>query len=285
MIVQHHGSYSLLQQSRRSPQTARKFGAFMLYFMTGNWFLERVSMPKFDRIFVLNREVEEYVTSFVEPERVQRLTMGVDFDTFVQIDKGRAQETLGLAPDKRYILFVGALVALKGIDYLLEALPAILKEFPDTVLLVVGKGYMRERLVKLAQKLQIRANVAFVLSNEDPAVPNDVMPLYYSAADVTVVSSWSEGLSLAAIEALACGAPVVATNVGGLPDVLATFKAGVLVEPRSPEALACAVTDVLNGGKSFAIDRQSGERAYDWRVIAAKNLAVYDALFHEYYTC
>lgn len=77
--------------------------------------------------------------------------------------------------------------------------------------------------------------------------------------------------------------PVVATSVAGIPDIVATFKAGVLAEPRNPEALARAVTDVLNGKKSFVIDRQRGERAYDWRVIAAKNLAAYHTLFHEYY--
>jgi glycosyltransferase involved in cell wall biosynthesis len=90
-------------------------------------------------------------------------------------------------------------------------------------------------------------------------------------------------LPIVAVEALACGTPLVATNVQGLQDVVATFKAGALVEPRSPEALARAVIDVLKGRKSFIIDRQSGEQEYDWKYITAKNLAVYDALFQEYY--
>ena len=272
MIVQHHGSaHSLLSQGRNSPRIVTKLGAFTLYVFTGQWFLERVSIPRFDRIFVCNREDGEYVTRFAETEKVQLLTMGIDFSDFVQTPKDAAKKMLALTPDKRYILFVGNLVLLKGIEYVLKALPAILRECPNPVLLVVGKGFRRERFVKLAQQLGLNTSVKFVPTNENlPRVPDDVLPLYYSAADVVVMPSLTEGLPIVAVEALACGTPLVATNVGGLPDIVATFKAGVLVEPRSPEALARAVIDVLNGGKSFVIDRQSGEREYDWRVIAAK---------------
>jgi glycosyltransferase involved in cell wall biosynthesis len=211
--------------------------------------------------------------------------MGIDFNDFVQTSKDTAREMLELAPDKRYVLFVGNLNLRKGVDYLLKCFPAVLKECPNTVLLIVGTGFRRAQFVKLAQELGIDARVEFVPNKENqPQIPDDVLPLYYSAVDVVVMPSLREGVPMVALEALACGAPLVATNVGGLPDIVATFKAGVLVEPRSPEALARAVIDVLKGHKSFIIDRQSGKRAYDWRVIAAKNLAVYDALFHQYYT-
>jgi glycosyltransferase involved in cell wall biosynthesis len=285
IIVQHHGSaHSMLSRGRDSPRTVIKLGAFALYVFTGQWFLERVSIPRFDRIFVCNREDEEYVARFAGTEKVQRLTMGIDFSHFVQTSKGKAKKKLKLAPDKQYILFVGYLVGTKGVEYLLKALPAILKECPNAVLLIVGKGFRRERFVKLAQQLGLNTRVEFVPNNENlPRIPDDVLPLYYSAADVVVMPSLREGLPIVALEALACGAPLVATNVQGLPDVVATFKAGVLVAPRSPEALARAVIDVLKGRTSFIIDRQSGERQYDWRVIAAKNLAVYDTLFREYY--
>ena len=116
-----------------------------------------------------------------------------------------------------------------------------------------------------------------------PRVPDDVLLLYYSSADVVVMPSLSEGLGIVALEALACGAQLVARHVGGLPDIVAAFKAGELVEPRSPEALVRGVIDVTNGRNSFNVDRQNGERAYDWRVIATKNLAAYDSLFDEYY--
>lgn len=284
MVVQHHGGLSLLQQGQHSSRTAIKLGAFTLHVLSGYWFLERAAIPRFDRIFVLNSEEEEYVTRLAGKEKVLRLTMGIDFNEFVQTNKDSAREMLALAPHKRYILFVGNLVIKKGLEYLLRALPVILKQCPPAVLLIVGTGHNRARLVKLAQELGVDASVEFVPSDETlPRVPDDALPLYYSAADVVVMPSLSEGLPIVGLEALACGAPLVATSVAGIPDIVATFKAGVLVEPRSPEALARAVTDVLLGKKSFVIDRQRGERAYDWRVIAAKNLAVYDALFREYY--
>jgi glycosyltransferase involved in cell wall biosynthesis len=80
------------------------------------------------------------------------------------------------------------------------------------------------------------------------------MPLYWSAADV-VESSWSEGLPAAAIEALACRCPLAPTSVGGIPDVLASFKAGAAVPSRSPEALSGAVIDVLSRKHAFIVDR------------------------------
>jgi glycosyltransferase involved in cell wall biosynthesis len=217
-------------------------------------------------------------------EKVELLTMGIDFDDFVQMNRDAAQKKIGLVPGKQYIVYVGTLVVRKGVEDVLNALPAILKEFPNAVLLVVGVGYMKRRLVALAQELGVTANVAFVPSHDDsPIVPDHMLPSYYSAADVVVMPSWNEGLGIVAVEALACGAPLIATNVGGLPEVLANFKAGMLVPPRSPEALARAVIDVLSGKQSFVIDRQNARRVYDWRVIAAKNLAVYDTLFREYY--
>ena len=137
----------------------------MLYVLSGYWFLERMSIPRFDRIFVLNREEEEYVTRLTRPEKVQRLTMGIDFSDFVQTSKETARQKLALAPDKRYVLFVGNLWVRKGLEYLFKAFPAILAECPNTVLIVVGKGYLRERLVNLALELGIDARVEFVPSD------------------------------------------------------------------------------------------------------------------------
>ena len=88
MVVQQHGNLSLLQQGQHSSRTAIKLGAFALHVLSGYWFLERAAIPRFDRIFVLNREDEEYVTRLAGKEKVQRLTMGIDFDEFVQTNNG-----------------------------------------------------------------------------------------------------------------------------------------------------------------------------------------------------
>jgi hypothetical protein len=102
MAVQHHGNHSLLQQDQHSAETAIKLGAFTLYVLSGYWFLERVAIPRFDRIFVLNSE-EECVIRLTEKEKVLRLTMDIDFNGFVQTNKDAARDVLGLAPDKRGI--------------------------------------------------------------------------------------------------------------------------------------------------------------------------------------
>jgi glycosyltransferase involved in cell wall biosynthesis len=283
MIVQDHGTESLLQQNHFVHKTY-KFRAVALYALTGEWLLERTSIPRFDRIFVLNRQAEKYVTRFASAERVERLTMGIDFDFFVQTNKDHAREMLRLEPDTPYILYLGSLSRHKGADYLLRALPAIIKEYPKSTLLLLGTGPFRQQLVKLARELEICSNVVFILSDEaGQRVAAELLPLYYNAADVFVVPSLAEGLSIAAVEALACGTPLVASNVGGLPEVAATFKAGTLVPPRSPEALAGAIIDVLSGEQSFTIDRENAKRVFDWTHIAERNLEAYNDLFDQYY--
>jgi glycosyltransferase involved in cell wall biosynthesis len=165
-------------------RTAIKLGALTLHVLTGYWFLERVPIPRFDRIFVLNSEEEEYVTRLAGKEKVLRLTMGIDFDEFVQTSKDSAREMLALAPHKWYTLFVGNLVIKMEVEYLLRAIPVTLKQRPAAVLLIVETGRNRARLVKLAQELGVDTSVEFAPSDETlPRVPEDALPPYYSAAD------------------------------------------------------------------------------------------------------
>jgi glycosyltransferase involved in cell wall biosynthesis len=285
IIVQHHGSLSALQQCTKQPESWKKLGYLGLYMLTGQFFFERVSFRKAARIFVLNEEVQNYITRLVGRGRVERLTMGADFNFFSRMDKEAARRLLGLAPGERYILYVGSFVRNKGIPYLLQALATVLAEHPNTTLILVGQGYYRNALVKLSRKMGLDGRIRFEPPTEDgERRPDDMLPLYYSAADVFVVPSVYEGLGIVAIEAMACETPTIVTDVGGLPEIVKNFKGGIVVPPRNANALANAIRDVFSGERPFRVDRENAEKHYDWEAIAKRNLQVYEEVIEHYYS-
>jgi len=281
IIVQQHGDKSSLQGFHENLKENKIKAAayFSLYLLKQEWFFERMALKNVDYFFVLNEDARTYLSSIVGLEKVEKLSMGVDFDLFKKISKVKARESLGLKVNKKYVLFVGAFVRLKGLDYLLQAFPMVLREHPDSILLLVGDGYYKGNLEMLAKKLGIEKNVIFF-----PWVENRKLPLYYNAADVTVLSSLSEGLGLVGIEALACETPFVGSKVGGIPDIIKNFRAGALVPPKNPEAIASAITSFLNKeNKNFKVDRENARRYYNWESIVKRTVEVYAELWERYY--
>lgn len=280
IIVQQHGDKSSLQGFHENLKENKVKAAvyFLLYLLKQEWFFERMALKNVDYFFVLNEDARTYLSGIVGPEKVEKLSMGVDFDLFKKMDKTKARENLALEANKKYVLFVGAFVRLKGLDYLLQAFPMVLREHPDSVLLLVGDGYYKNNLEMLAKKLGIENRVIFF-----PWVENRKLPLYYNAADVTVLSSLSEGLPVTGIEALACETPFVGTKVGGIPDIIKNFRAGALVPPKNQEAIASAITSIFKENKNFKVDRENARRYYSWESIVKRTVEVYAELWERYY--
>ena len=159
---------------------------------------------------------------------------GVDLDRFAILDKGEAKAKLGLAGP--VLLCVGALIPRKGQELLIRALPAL----PGMTLILAGEGPERSRLEALAAELGVEERVGLI-----GAVPHDQLPLLYAAADAMALPSASEGLANAWVEALACGTPIVISDVGGARELIDRPEAGSIVE-REPEAIADAVRGLLN---------------------------------------
>jgi glycosyltransferase involved in cell wall biosynthesis len=145
------------------------------------------------------------------------------------------------ASRERYLLFVGALRSIKGVDILLRAWQRIQPQVPATSLMLVGQGIDLDRLVVLSETLGVSGSVRFVGTRSQ-----DELPSLYRYAQVVVIPSRSEGLPRVALEAGACGAICVASRVGGLPEVLEDRVTGLLVDPESPEALAEGLLCALN---------------------------------------
>jgi teichuronic acid biosynthesis glycosyltransferase TuaC len=158
---------------------------------------------------------------------------GLDQLRFLPRDRAEEKAKLGISGP--LILSVGALIPRKGQDLLIAALPAL----PDAMLMLAGRGDSEGDYRALASKLGVADRVAFLGS-----VPHDDLPALFAAADVMALVSSSEGLANAWVEALACGTPIVASDVGGIQELVKTPEAGRIVA-RTPEAIATAIKDIL----------------------------------------
>lgn len=170
-----------------------------------------------------SRWVAEAMGGLGAPAEV--VSPGVDFDRFKPGDAGAARARLGLEPGTRIALFIGGLVEIKGPDVFAAAMAGL----DGWQGIVVGDGPMSGRLAAA------RTVILY------PAVPPAEVAEWITAADVVVVPSRGEGLGLAAVEALACGRPVVASSVGGLSEAVKDGENGLLVPPEDPAALRCAI--------------------------------------------
>jgi len=213
----------------------------------------------------------------VPEENISVIPCGVNLDLFDVCDSESARRKLGLKDDK-IILYVGRIEALKGIDRLLEAV-SLIKDKSARVLLIGGDAYSlreRQRLEELAVSLGVGDRVSFLGSVEQPK-----LRLYYAAADVCVVASYYETFGLVALEALACGTPVVATDVGDLKRIISDGRNGFVVADNSPARLAQAVADVLKSNSTGRAAIRESVCHFAWPEIAAAVAAEYATILAE----
>jgi D-inositol-3-phosphate glycosyltransferase len=181
-----------------------------------------------------------------DPARIRIVAPGVDHAFFGPGDRGQARRALGLAEYGPLLLFVGRIQPLKGAAVAVRALASLVPDHPDARLVIVGgpSGPQGEtevdRLVALVDELHLSDKVVFV-----PPRPHELLSTYYRAADVCLVPSRSESFGLVALEAAACGTPVVASDVGGLRSLIDHGRTGYLVEDPAPETFAAWVRQIL----------------------------------------
>jgi teichuronic acid biosynthesis glycosyltransferase TuaC len=193
---------------------------------------------------------------------------GLDPARFSPRDRAIEKAKLGIS--ESLILSVGALIPRKGQDLLIAALPAL----PDAMLLLAGQGESETAYRALAARLGVADRVSF-LGN----IPHDDLPALFAAADVMALVSASEGLANAWVESLACGTPIVASDVGGIRELVKSPDAGRIVA-RDPQTIAAAIKDILANPPSreavaanvsaFSWDENARQLAEFFRSIAAK---------------
>ncbi len=198
-----------------------------------------------------------------DPARVTVLRNGVDTRVFHPVDRDAARATLGVAGT--VLVSVGALIPRKGHDRSIAALAHL----PGATLLIAGDGPERARLAAQAASLGLGARVRLL-----GAVPHAALPALYGAADVSLLASAREGWANVLLESMACGTPVVASNIPGNPEVVQQRAAGLIAPANTPEGIAAGVRDLLAAPPARAATRAYAE-GFGWEETSRGQLTVF----------
>jgi glycosyltransferase involved in cell wall biosynthesis len=202
----------------------------------------------------------------ISQEEIEVIGNGVDLARFEPIDSKEAKNRLGIPLDARAIVSVGGLTPVKGFEFLIAALAAILPRYPRARLYIVGEGNARSKLESLIQELGLQEQVFLVGSK-----PNDELKFWYSAADLSCLVSAREGWPNVVQESLACGTPVVATRIGGIPEIITSQELGVFVA-QNRESIATGLEFALNKQwERSAIVSHARRRTWDDVAIEVEN--------------
>ena len=189
-----------------------------------------------------------------DPAKMHTLRNGVDLERFTPEPRELARQRLGLQTQGEYLLSVGHLIERKGHHIAIEALVAL----PGVTLLIAGSGPEERALKSLASRLNVSERVYWA-----GVVPQADLKWWYSAADALTLCSSREGWANVLLEAMACGTPVIATDIWGTSEVVSTEAAGRLMEHRDARALADAWYDLMSTVPARAATRQYAE-GFSW---------------------
>jgi len=239
--------------------------------------LLRKTLSKADLVIANSQYTKNLILGLgTPPQKVHVVYPGVDTRRYLSTRNDGARKEFGL-PDAPTLLTVARLVERKGIKNLVQAMPRILTTMPTVMLVIVGDGPERDRLKEEVRRLGLSGNVIFV-----GKVAEDKLLRLYEISDVFVLPAIvdsdgnTEGLGVVLLEAMSTQKPVVASRVGGIPEVVVHKQTGILVEPGNPDELARAITYLLKNDqisvKMGRKGRQRAEQIFDWNLIASSFL-------------
>ncbi|MGZ3416656.1 MAG: glycosyltransferase family 4 protein [Polyangiales bacterium] len=213
--------------------------------------------PRAAAVVAVSRQLGERAVALGAPrERTHTVANGIDRERFSPRDRGASRRKLGLPESGRIVTFIGRLEREKGVFDLLEAFSTVARARADVTLVLVGDGSMRTAVEEAARPWGDRVRVLGTRAHDE-------IPHYVAAADVVTLPSWNEGTPNAVLEALASGRRVVATDVGGIPDVMHSPELGIMVPARSPEQLGRALGEALDTPYSPAdVAARAGVRSW-----------------------
>jgi len=216
----------------------------MDYRLRGGWPVRWLYNSAVDRVIAISHGVKQaLIESGVSESRICVIPSGVDLKRFEveALDRAFARRKLGLGEGELLLLVPAVLEPRKGHSFLLRALSRMRDRLQGVRVICCGSGSLRSELQAMAERLTLGDRVRFI------GFANNV-PELLAASDAVVLPSLHEGMGVALLEAMACGRAVVASAVGGVPEVLGNGAAGILVPPRDEEALALALLRLIGDG-------------------------------------
>jgi len=238
-----------------------------------------------DRLFSNGDKIIALSKSHLERSEILRkyrnkttiIPNGLNLQDFqISRSQNECRTILNLPADEKIIFFLGSLTPRKGPHILLNAIRLVQKRYPKTLLILSGDGYPKDSLIEAATRNKLNTSVIFT-----GYVPENLKSLYYHAADIFVLPSFSEAFPLSLLEAGAAGLPVVATDVGGVSDILYDGVNGLITKTGDPEDLADKIMTLLGNNELREEMGKKGQmfaKQYSWDLVAEKTERIYLAL-------
>jgi len=235
-------------------------------------------------ITVSNSIKEEICSIFNVPwDKVNVIYNGINPEEFDipmnEQEKNNFKLSIGIQPHEKMILFVGRLVYQKGVEYLIRAVPDIIKNHPNSKVVIAGSGDMRGYLEDLAFQLGCRDKIIFL-----GYIRGQMLKKLYKSSDLTVIPSIYEPFGIVALEAMAAGSPVIASAVGGLKEIIHHEYNGVTVYPKNPDSIAWGVNRVLSdeGFREWIVSNAKKDvyNKYSWEAVAHNTIDVYNKVIN-----
>jgi D-inositol-3-phosphate glycosyltransferase len=251
--------------------------------------VEKDCLETDDCIVATSPQEQEHMRSLVSKKgKIKIIPCGTDINRFGAIDKAKARESLGFERDAKIVFYVGRFDQRKGIETLVRAVDrSIFRDDPNLKLVIGGgsrpgqsDGIERDRIEAIAQELGLSDKTIF-----PGRIGDDLLSLYYAAADVCVVPSHYEPFGLVAIEAMASYTPVVASDVGGLQFTVVSEETGLLAPPKDVDAFAKAIDRLLSDEQwrnyLGSNARKRVENKFSWQGVASQLGSLYEQLIED----
>ncbi|ASJ03586.1 hypothetical protein A3L09_10120 [Thermococcus profundus] len=206
---------------------------------------------------------------------------GIDVDKFRPMDKEKMREKYGFEVNESVVLFVGRLEKIKNVDFLIRSFAILLRNAPNSRLVIVGRGTQQKNLANLAKDLGIEDRITFM-----GEVNPEKIPEVYNCADVLALPSLSEASPTVVREALACGIPVVSMNVGDVNKIITNPKLGIIVNEYNEKLFADALFETLKLVRDHPEEvkekcREVALKRFSFETVAKSYLEVYKSLIRE----
>jgi len=237
----------------------------------------RIALKKADCIITVSEDLNLKLLSWgVDRDKIRVVPNGVNITDFPGCKVDTLRLRLDLSQDRKYVLFVGRLVPVKGVEFLLRAIPEIEQEIKNVSVILIGDGQETAFLRRLSVQLNVSKKVHFLGTQAHTKVAE-----FMAACDLLVLPSLSEGLPVTILEAMASGIPIVATNVGGIPELIKNGENGILVPPMDVPALSRAIVRLLTMDNARETFGARGREVIDqlgltWEVAARKTISAYE---------
>ena len=250
-------------------------------------YLEIFVAKKADAIIAVSPGIKDIlIEKGIDKDKIIVIPNGANTDIFKPINSLATKELqaqYNIGKGDNIVIFVGNMMLWHGVEYLIKSAPSILKIFPNTKFLIVGNGPIKEELISMVEKMGISANFIFT-----GTVPYEQIPLFINMADLCVapfIRARNERMGLSPIkiyEYLACGKPVVASDIKGIGDLLRNSNAGIAVTPEDPVELANAIIKLLKNEKLRKQMGKNGRKIvinnYNWYHTARRTIEVFEKI-------